>query len=272
MRSPPAAGFDPIFWLHHANVDRFVALYQRLYPETYVEPAEQFSSTYTIQAGTVTDTNTPLTPFHRNANGDFWTSEEAKSTNTFGYTYPELAGNPDNQTLVETINNLYQTSGISLQSNSADAKRSLVNHDYLARVDLNLNALADSPYAVLIFLGDVPSDSSVWRNSPNYIGSAAAFSKTPGRDVDSRVTVPLAEALRERHEKGDLKSLRQRDILDYLKKNLHWRVSQVAKEISRLSVPNVKVKLVSTKVIPAASKNQFPRYTGGFVEHFDAES
>ena len=25
------AGFDPVFWLHHANVDRYVAMWQAIY-------------------------------------------------------------------------------------------------------------------------------------------------------------------------------------------------------------------------------------------------
>jgi tyrosinase len=38
MGDPTVAAFDPIFWLHHCNVDRVLALWQAAYPDTYVSP------------------------------------------------------------------------------------------------------------------------------------------------------------------------------------------------------------------------------------------
>jgi len=69
------AAFDPIFWLHHTNVDRIFAMWQALYPNSYVSSQ---------------DANRNLSPFHSNANGAFHTSNTARSTNSFGYTYPEV--------------------------------------------------------------------------------------------------------------------------------------------------------------------------------------
>lgn len=68
MGPPVVAAFDPIFWLHHANVDRQMALFQAVFPTTYVEAYPAQSETYTIAAGDVLDTNTremlqfPLSP------------------------------------------------------------------------------------------------------------------------------------------------------------------------------------------------------------------
>lgn len=36
MGDPAVAAFDPIFWLHHANVDRLLRLWEAVYPDTYV--------------------------------------------------------------------------------------------------------------------------------------------------------------------------------------------------------------------------------------------
>lgn len=38
MQYPDVAAFDPVFWLHHANVDRIVAMWQVLNPDSYVVP------------------------------------------------------------------------------------------------------------------------------------------------------------------------------------------------------------------------------------------
>ena len=38
MGDPDVAAFDPIFWLHHCQVDRVLALWQAAYPNIYVSP------------------------------------------------------------------------------------------------------------------------------------------------------------------------------------------------------------------------------------------
>jgi tyrosinase len=48
-----------------------------------------------------------LHPFHRNPEGDFWTSETVRDHTIFAYTYPELLGLSDNDTLVCRVNQLY---------------------------------------------------------------------------------------------------------------------------------------------------------------------
>ncbi|KAI9886218.1 MAG: hypothetical protein M1823_001953 [Watsoniomyces obsoletus] len=84
------SAFDPIFYLHHTMVDRIAAMWQVLHPETFVEPRANSFGTYTTAPGGVEDANSPLTPFHSNDQGAFWTSNSARSEKTFGYTYPEL--------------------------------------------------------------------------------------------------------------------------------------------------------------------------------------
>jgi tyrosinase len=49
------AAFDPLFWLHHANVDRQIALHQALYPNTYLEQCTANGATFTIEDGELLD-------------------------------------------------------------------------------------------------------------------------------------------------------------------------------------------------------------------------
>ena len=49
------SAFDPAFWLHHAMMDRCFALWQKLYPNSYVEPMKAIEQTFTIKVGDLKD-------------------------------------------------------------------------------------------------------------------------------------------------------------------------------------------------------------------------
>lgn len=102
------AAFDPGFWLHHMNVDRLFALWQGINPNSYGASQAAPHSTWTIASGQVQNANSPLTPFHKNTNGDFWTSNQVRDWKVFKYTYPEFA-NSDGSTgaIQSAINKLY---------------------------------------------------------------------------------------------------------------------------------------------------------------------
>jgi tyrosinase len=52
------SGFDPVFWLHHAMIDRCFALWQAIYNDSYVEPMDQTQATYVSRIGESFDVNT----------------------------------------------------------------------------------------------------------------------------------------------------------------------------------------------------------------------
>jgi tyrosinase len=120
------SAFDPIFWLHHtyvssvravtrpvltpcSNVDRIFAIWQALYPNSYVVQE-------TSQSGVVENVNTNLAPFHSNSNGAFHTSNTARNTANFGYAYPEVVDwnvSPSQlaQNVRTIVNHIYNPSG-----------------------------------------------------------------------------------------------------------------------------------------------------------------
>lgn len=69
MSYPDVAAFDPIFWLHHCNVDRLLALWQRCWtgPESWVDEAgfSIVEANFSLAASTPINAETPLTPFKR---------------------------------------------------------------------------------------------------------------------------------------------------------------------------------------------------------------
>ncbi|KIK65099.1 hypothetical protein GYMLUDRAFT_39487 [Collybiopsis luxurians FD-317 M1] len=114
MGDPDYAGFDPIFYLHHCNVDRLYALWEYVYPkDCYIEGGDhivhphsndpyakggyyvytQSSGTYSLVYNEGIDPKTALFPF-RTKKGEYWTSDEARGLDENSYpkyyTYPPV--------------------------------------------------------------------------------------------------------------------------------------------------------------------------------------
>ena len=84
--------FDPIFWLHHCNVDRLVAIYQASHPGVYMTSRARVWGTLALGLPGVDSPSTPLFPF-RHPSGEEWTSEDVKTERSifkYGYAYPEV--------------------------------------------------------------------------------------------------------------------------------------------------------------------------------------
>ncbi|KAL9053666.1 MAG: hypothetical protein Q9162_004617 [Coniocarpon cinnabarinum] len=109
------AGFDPIFYLHHANVDRLFAMWQALNPGSYMPSTNSGgSSTFTINAQQSLDGNTPLAPF-AGANGQYYTCNSVRDVTQLRYTYPELqSGN-----VADAVESLYGASAVAQTVSSA---------------------------------------------------------------------------------------------------------------------------------------------------------
>ncbi|KAG2121574.1 common central domain of tyrosinase-domain-containing protein [Suillus cothurnatus] len=105
MSAPDYAGFDPIFFLHHSNVDRLLALWEWCYTEYWMESGYKLkgnSYPWTQQLGTYAQVynaqllpDGPLQPF-RTEQGEYWTSSQARFLHADAYpkyySYPEFAG------------------------------------------------------------------------------------------------------------------------------------------------------------------------------------
>lgn len=85
----PYAAFDPIFWLHHTNIDRLFAMWHALNPSTsnWVTPHGS-TGTLTNPPGSIEDINTALTPFWKTTT-TFWTSNDVRESTVLGYAYTE---------------------------------------------------------------------------------------------------------------------------------------------------------------------------------------
>ncbi|KAK8146313.1 hypothetical protein G3M48_003261 [Beauveria asiatica] len=109
------AAFEPLFMLHHSNVDRLWAYWQAIYPEASTFNGRyQGLSRFSTLSGTMIGLDSPLQPF-RQANGEWHTSRSVNSIKTFGYAYQGLEGYGNKnksetevqQSVVELFNSLY---------------------------------------------------------------------------------------------------------------------------------------------------------------------
>ncbi|KAG7292775.1 hypothetical protein NEMBOFW57_002817 [Staphylotrichum longicolle] len=89
MSSLEVSSYDPLFWLHHFNVDRLWAIWQDLNPNANMSPRPAPYSTFSATGGESQTKDTPLAPFWDKSGTKFWTSAQIKDTATFGYAYPE---------------------------------------------------------------------------------------------------------------------------------------------------------------------------------------
>ncbi|EKM51950.1 uncharacterized protein PHACADRAFT_262375 [Phanerochaete carnosa HHB-10118-sp] len=209
MTDPSVAGFDPIFFLHHANVDRMLSLWSALNPGVWTTNGPAEEGTWTIPHDATVGPKTPLAPFWESQSA-YWLSSQTTTTNKLGYTYPEFNGlnmtNPRavKAAIAKTINKLYGGPISGAFAAAAPASAALATpaasklaaphnpgpntelppipvgdagsslYDWSARIRVKKYELGGS-FSVLIFLGPVPEDPREWRKSPSFVGTHQAF-------------------------------------------------------------------------------------------------
>lgn len=77
--------------LHHANVDRLIAMWQAIhYNASTMNTTGVSHGTFGTEEGSTIDVDSPLKPFF-DSKLDYYTSKSASQIKTFGYTYPEIS-------------------------------------------------------------------------------------------------------------------------------------------------------------------------------------
>ncbi|KAF2198311.1 Di-copper centre-containing protein [Delitschia confertaspora ATCC 74209] len=281
MSQVPYAGFDPIFWLHHANVDRLFAIWQSLNPESYVWPNQSRTATFAVANGTVLDADSALQPFHADDRGKTWTSNSVRSTSTFSYTYPELADSPTNSDLVARINALYGPDATAPTPNIpvSTPRTSFPGHghqpiagapsfssrrQYICDIKVRKFAL-DGSFFIYVFLGEDPGDdASAWTGLSSFVGVHGVFAASGMHsDVEVHGAVPLTAALEARLNGGGLEGMGEGGVESYLKESLRWRVKSMdGRSIPLDQVPSLQVSVSWSEVEPARSRKEFPKMKG----------
>jgi len=253
------SAFEPFFWLHHMNLDRIAAMWQILHPTSFIMPTPAVYATHTSKAGDIQDSTTDLTPFRRNATS-FWTSDEARDHQIFGYTYKEVVDRNHDQT-ASWVNKLYTaytpasmdtskhihsaTSGNNRGDEdvrvSPQALHSGITHKQVYRgqiyTDWFANVRADKSayecsYTVYLFWDEVPNDAFAWPIATNLIGthSILGMQDPNAGNRSSRLisgTIPLTAAILRRISQGHIRSLHFEDAETYMASRLKHAVALV---------------------------------------------
>lgn len=201
------SSFDPLFMLHHANVDRQLAIWQALYPTSWVQPTPALWPTATINVNDVLDDTSALTPFHKDTAGTFWTSASVRDPTVFGYTYAETAAGCNTTCTIRAVNKLYSNSAtqplnqslilglngtnITIDPTNPYARQrrsrqasSLLTHlsprsgpqqpgvdfEWLANIRVAPSDLNTS-FSVYVFLGAPTTVARDWHSDPNFEGA-----------------------------------------------------------------------------------------------------
>jgi tyrosinase len=266
------SAFDPVFWLHHAMVDRCFAMWQVLNPGSYVIPKLATYNTFTNYAGQTQDVNSALTPFFKDNFGSFWTSAEVVNTTTFGYAYSETAGTTNTMSqVIAAINRLY---GPAAQPTIMSRALKLRNApgattEWIANIRVKKFAL-NAPFFVHIFLGTFNPDPASWSFDPNLVGihfisvkGLSAITNSPCGDCDPDQmvsgTIPLTHALLKYVSNGDVKSLEPNDVTPFLSQNLKYRITLTNDtEVGNADVPSLKISVVSANVQTPVDDTKLP--------------
>ncbi|KAK4193361.1 putative tyrosinase [Podospora australis] len=260
----PYSAFDPIFFLHHTMVDRIFAMWQSLYPESWITPTPANLNSYTTSRGQIQDSRTPLTPFFSSDDGTFWTSDGIRDFTKFGYTYTELATRPNTSSRAQAgvrraINRLYGTSSPAnlflreLRSLGVKDNRRKMNsatesqdfaltgqvgaifngglyREWIANIRVRKQAL-DGPFSIYFFLDAPLNDPEQWTSAPNHVGTLGVFAADKfgmgGMQMDGLEvtgTIPLTTALVNRIAAGELTSLEPSYVEEFLRARLMRRV------------------------------------------------
>ncbi|KAI9680131.1 MAG: hypothetical protein M1817_005148 [Caeruleum heppii] len=280
MTFVPYAGFDPIFWLHHMNVDRLFAIFQAICPNTYVVP----------QNGE--DVNTPLTPFRRNNAGAIYTSVTARGTRPFGYSYPEVVdwGFTAAQVTRNTrarVRSLYCSSS-STASNAGAERRDVEGYtvsnalkaggspagkyrEWYINLQVDKNELGTG-FFVHFFLGNFADNPQTWSFDATLVGTHGVF--TPNNTVEAPTAIvyaqiPLTRKLIDSFNRGSIANLELAAVGPYLRQNLAWRVQKYDdRGVPTAQLSTLKIYIVDAEVTPGSGPDDLPTY-GTYTPHAD---
>ncbi|KAL9113600.1 MAG: hypothetical protein Q9227_002338 [Pyrenula ochraceoflavens] len=81
MSDPSVAAFDPVFWIHHCQIDRLLAIWQATHPNSWFDG----NGSKDAEKGLL-----PFTFPNEAGKGDWWDSNKVKKPDVFGYTYGDI--------------------------------------------------------------------------------------------------------------------------------------------------------------------------------------
>ncbi|KAF2996411.1 hypothetical protein E8E13_002136 [Curvularia kusanoi] len=308
MTNAAYSAYDPVFWLLHANIDRMTCLWQKVNPDSYVTNHSIPTATFTSAPGAYADEDTPLHPFHRNEAGDFWTSANVRDHTIFGYTYPELEGLSEDDTLVTRINNLYGDNaksqfswklgdpirappGTEYTNNERRAirmespQKGKFHYHYYCNIKVQKSG-SEGGFKIFVFVGDKSMakagssyDATGWMRDPTFVGftgfqstnsNGDGYKGDPSFKGDANGVVAMTSFLEDRLRSGVLPDLEPETVENYCREHMSWRITTADHTIvAPADTPGFQIEMSYAKIKPPTA-NSFPEMQGGYRPLFGA--
>ncbi|KAF3904020.1 Tyrosinase [Arthrobotrys entomopaga] len=254
------SAFDPIFWLHHCNVDRITAMFQATQPSYWVTPAPAVGTfARPVPPNTIDDTTSELYPFRR-ADGSWYTSSHLTPVSTIWgmkYGYPEVPCSYQGKSptdlgsfTTKQINTLYAPGRPPITGTSLDWNvRLLIDQAEIAGgFDIYVYGVPPSdPYNNPYGRGFIGSLSSM------SMGSVDQYKQSRIRFID----IPLNSYLQSYGVYGSDPST----ITSYLTKNLSYTIIANGKPCYFQELQTAKIGVYSRNVYDTGKADSLPYYT-----------
>lgn len=260
MTEVPVSAFDPIFWLHHCNIDRMYALWQAIH---YEAPFEDQATDYTRLPLTkaIDDAETTLRPFYKDDRQAIpWTSSMIQKSSSaagptvfdYNYHYPELPvelsgqGKQDEMKsyVLKQVHKLY---GPDIDKSLVDTPK--VPHRFLPPSNIVDQGkfrrewfiflrvrkyLIPGNFTIFFFLGEPGDDPHQWILNENRVGTVDTFKSTTDicgncagqEEADQLLSggVDITNALYNSLHGTGYTLDDQDEVETWLAKNLKWRI------------------------------------------------
>ncbi|KAG4435031.1 hypothetical protein IFR05_009487 [Cadophora sp. M221] len=266
------SAFDPIFWLHHTNVDRLFALYQAINPNSYLTPQIEQSGTYALMPNSLDTVSTPLAPFAPTGAGPYYTSTSARQTSTFGYTYPEIQDwlqSPAQlkASVTAAINRLYNsnTARVNPRTSEMESRKHVPNKqetEWSVGIKVSKFDLSGQRFIIRLFLDTVPEDPKDWLMASSCVGSFPVFPPPHSGGAPYPETIAYSEfslvneLARLGRDATDIHGVRK-----FLRRALQWRVQKFDGTVVPVeNIPSLSIRVQEELVTIGSDITELPSY------------
>ncbi|KAM0527778.1 hypothetical protein ACHAPS_002395 [Verticillium nonalfalfae] len=241
------SGFEPLFMLHHVNVDRFLAFWQVLHYENgKIEFNYKTDGLYATPKGTTVTAKSPLRPFE-NERGPL-TSEDMTNIGDWGYTYEPIEfwrQSPAEQKRVVTqyVNKWYGPQRQATAPRAVKA-RGVAEPQYYANLEVERSELA-LPAMVDLYVKGRHAGSFALLGMPMH-----------GKSYEE---IPLQQAIQDAAFSLNITSaLGMREVLNH---HLEARITKPDGTLIPLeTVPSLKIDLEEVQVAAPETDEELPQF------------
>ncbi|KGQ04482.1 Tyrosinase [Beauveria bassiana D1-5] len=241
-------GFDPLFMMHHTNVDRLWAYWQVMHPDQQLFSGEYLSKPrWGTPENTTITTKSPLQPFRRTET-EFHTSETVQSIHDLGYSYPGLEFRSRNwdemrAEVTRIINGLQpQLSSLGTrQANGEPDDGRVMSTRYFAHLTVELSQV-ERPCSIEVSMNGSYSGNLVLMSMPEF---GVAHGEIPLDSVHNLL-------------QGKSSSV----VLDTLESWLDVEIMKIDGSTMALAdVPSLGVQIEEVQVAAPRSDTELPQYS-----------